>query len=106
MSQLRQDYNKFVNAETEIIAVGPEQQDKFAAYFDKEALPFRGIADPEHKIGDLYGQEVSLIKLGRMPAQFLIDKRGVICHVKYGASMKDIPDNQEILAEIERVNRG
>ena len=40
-------------------------------------MPFTGIPDPKHKIADLYGQEVSITKLGRMPAQMVIDKQGI-----------------------------
>jgi peroxiredoxin Q/BCP len=39
----------------------------------------------------LYGQEVKLFKLGRMPAQMLIDKSGILRFVYYGHSMADIP---------------
>ena len=49
----------------------------------------------------LYGQEVNLFKLGRMPAQVLIDKEGMARYVHYGHSMSDIPSNEEILALID-----
>ena len=52
----------------------------------------------------LYGQEVNLFKLGRMPAQVLIDKAGVARFVHYGHSMSDIPENSEILALADEVN--
>lgn len=49
----------------------------------------------------LYGQEVKLFKLGRLPAQMLIDKEGWVRFVHYGHSMTDIPQNEEILNLIE-----
>jgi peroxiredoxin Q/BCP len=49
----------------------------------------------------LYGQEVKLFKLGRLPAQMLIDKSGKVRFVHYGHSMSDIPPNEEILKLIE-----
>jgi peroxiredoxin Q/BCP len=49
----------------------------------------------------LYGQEVKLLKLGRLPAVMLIDRSGRIRFVHYGHSMADIPSNQEILSLIE-----
>ncbi|MGC9335845.1 MAG: hypothetical protein ACP5JJ_17000, partial [Anaerolineae bacterium] len=57
-----------------------------------------GLPDPKHSVLKLYGQEVDLFKLGRMPAQVLIDKEGVARFVHYGHSMSDIPENKEILA--------
>jgi hypothetical protein len=52
----------------------------------------------------LYGQEVNLFKLGRMPAQVIIDKAGMIRLVHCGHSMKDIPKNSEVLTLLDRLN--
>ena len=52
----------------------------------------------------LYGQEVNLFKLGRMPAQVLIDKSGLARYAHYGHDMQDIPDNAELLALADEVN--
>ena len=97
MAQLRQDYEKFVNLDTEILVAGPEKAEAFRDYFKKENLPFIGLPDPEHRVLKLYGQEVKLFKLGRLPAQMIIDKSGRVRFVHYGHSMMDIPQNQELL---------
>jgi peroxiredoxin Q/BCP len=102
MAQLRRDYQRFVKLDTEIIVAGPEKAEAFREYWAKEALPFIGLPDPEHKVLKLYGQEVKLFKLGRMPAQMLIDKSGKVRFVHYGHSMSDIPSNQEIIELIEK----
>ena len=86
--------------------VGPEDAKAFAAYFDKESLPFVGLPDPKASVLKLYGQEVNLFKLGRMPAQVLIDKAGVARYVHYGHDMRDIPENQELLTLADEINRG
>ena len=97
MAQLRQDYQQFVKLDTEIIVAGPEKADAFRDYWAKESLQFIGLPDPEHHVLKLYGQEVKLFKLGRLPAQMLIDKSGNVRFVHYGHSMSDIPPNQEII---------
>ena len=104
MAQLRHDYSKFVAREVEVVVVGPEDAKAFAAYFQKESLPFIGLPDPKASVLKLYGQEVNLFKLGRMPAQVLIDKAGVARFVHYGHNMTDIPANEEILALVDQVN--
>jgi len=68
-------------------------------------MPFVGIADPEHAIADMYGQQVKLIKLGRMPASLLIDRSGKIRYKHFGESMSDIPEDQQILSLIDDLNR-
>lgn len=104
MAQLRHDYTKFTDLDVEVVVVGPEDAEAFAAYFQQEALPFVGLPDPKASVLKLYGQEVNLFKLGRMPAQVLIDKAGIARFVHYGHSMSDIPANEEILALVDQVN--
>jgi peroxiredoxin Q/BCP len=101
MAQLRQDYPKFVARDVEVVVVGPEDASAFARYWKKESLPFVGLPDPDHGVLKLYGQEINLFKLGRMPAQVLIDKAGVARFVHYGHSMSDIPETEEILALVD-----
>ena len=63
MAQLRRDYQKFVERNAEIIAIGPEDTKSFAYWWHSHEMPFVGIADPEHVIAKTYGQQVKLIKL-------------------------------------------
>lgn len=105
MAQLRQDYSQFVARDIEVIVVGPEDAVTFAAYFAEHALPFIGLPDPKASVLKLYGQEVNLFKLGRMPAQVLIDKAGVARYVHYGHNMSDIPANEELLALGDEITR-
>lgn len=106
MAQLRQDYDKFVAEDTEILVLGPEGPDKFAQYWEKENLPFTGLPDPKHTVLKTYGQEIKLFKFGRMPAQLIVDKTGIVRFVHYGNSMSDIPDNDELLTLVTRIEAG
>ena len=104
MAQLRQDHPQFVARDIEVVVIGPENAKAFADYFRKESLPFVGLPDPTASVLKLYGQEVNLFKLGRMPAQVLIDKAGVARYVHYGHSMSDIRENAELLALGDEIN--
>jgi len=105
MAQLRQDVDEFVKRNAEIVVVGPENARAFAAYWQKHDLPFIGLPDPTASVLKLYGQEVNLFKLGRMPAQVIIDRAGVARFVHYGHSMSDIPANSELLAILDTLNQ-
>ncbi len=83
------------------MAVGPENAEVFKRFWDKEDLPFIGLPDPQHEVASLYGQEVKVLKLGRLPAQMIIDKSGMLRYAHYGTSMSDIPSNREILTILE-----
>lgn len=104
MAQLRHDYEKFIKAEAVIMVIGPENQNAFSAYFEKEKLPFIGLPDPSHDVLKLFGQKVNLFKLGRMPGQIIIDKNGNVRYIHYGHDMADIPANDEILSLLEEIN--
>ena len=104
MAQLRRDYLKFQALDTEIVVVGPEDSDAFKMYWKSHKLPFIGLPNPTHSVLRRYGQEVNLFKLGRMPAQVLIDKQSVARFVHYGHAMSDIPGNEEILQSIQTLN--
>ncbi len=101
---MRQDHTEFVSRDVAVVVVGPENAKEFAAYWQKENLPFIGLPDPKAGVLKLYGQEVNHFKMGRMPSQVLIDKEGVARFVHYGHDMSDIPSNQEILALVDKLN--
>jgi len=105
MAQLRDDHQKFVELETVIIVVGPENREAFQVYWAENELPFIGLPDPAHTILKRYGQEVKIFKFGRMPAMVLIDRSGIARFVHYGHSMSDIPDNQDLLDTIAGINQ-
>jgi len=101
MMQLHQDYQKFVEKNTIVVAIGPENAQDFRKFWDEHPFKFIGIPDENQAVLALYGQQIKLLKLGRMPAQILIDKAGIVRYVHYGSSMKDIPENSEIFSLID-----
>jgi peroxiredoxin Q/BCP len=105
MAQLRQGYHGYVEREAEVVVVGPEGKEAFATFWKKRELPFIGIPDPAHRVLKLYGQEVNLFKLGRMPAQVLVARGGRARFVHYGHSMKDIPANEEVWELLDEINQ-
>ena len=61
MAQLRQDYQKFTERDAEVVVVGPDSEQAFKDYWQKEELPYVGLADPTHTVAKRYGQEVKLL---------------------------------------------
>lgn len=104
MAQLRLDYGMYTERQAEILVIGHDSQRAFHSYWTKHRLPFTGIPDPKGSVLKKYGQEVNIFKLGRMPAQAVIDKRGFIRFIHYGHSMADIPQSGEILAILDEIN--
>ncbi len=100
---MRQDYAEFTRRGAEVIAVGPEGPDEFRRYWAEHQIPFVGLADPKHSVADAYEQEVSLLKLGRMPALVVVDAKGDIQYRHYASWMSDIPENSDVLGVLDRL---
>ena len=87
-----------------MVVVGPENGKAFKAYWRYNDLPFIGLPDPKASVLKRFGQEINLFKLGRMPAQVIVDKAGIARFVHYGHSMSDIPRNSELLELLDQLN--
>lgn len=105
MAQLRQDYREFVAKETEILVVNPDDAAEVAEYWRKEGLPMRGLEDPGHEAANQYGQQVKILKFGRLPSMVVLDRKGAVRFEHLGQSMTDIPSNKQILALLDGLNR-
>lgn len=66
-------------------------------------MPFTGIPDPKHRIANLYGQQVKVLRLGRMPEVVVVDKQGNMRLKHLGKAMSDIPGNKEVLALLDEL---
>jgi peroxiredoxin Q/BCP len=105
MAQLRQDYDKFVERDAVILVIGPNNQSDFQDFWQKNELPFSGLPDPEHRVADIYGQQVKILRMGRMPAMVVVDKNGNIRYRHLGDSMRDIVSNENVLVLLDKINR-
>lgn len=104
MAQLRQDYGQFTDRGAEILTVNPESAAEVAKFWQQERLPFPGLVDADHAVADDYGQSVSLLRMGRLPALMVIDRDGEIRYAHQGGFMHEIPENAEVLAVLDRLN--
>lgn len=104
MARLRDEYDEFTNRNAVVMALGPNSPTAFEQYWENENIPFIGLPDPSHSVAKIYRQEVKLFKLGRMPLNCIIDAKGYVRFAHYGASMSDIPSNEELLQVIDELN--
>jgi peroxiredoxin len=105
MAQLRQDYQKFVERQSEIITIGPEDASAFTKWWHEHQMPFIGIPDPKHDIARVYNQEFKLLKGGRLPSLAVIDKEGKIRLMHYSELPSDIPSDETVLTLLDTLNK-
>jgi peroxiredoxin len=104
MAQLREDYAAILERRAEVIVIGPEDEAAFKEFWQREKMPFPGIADPRHVIARLYGQEIKILKMGRMPSLFIIDRQGMVRFQHHGKSMSDIPADRDVLEMLSKID--
>ena len=98
---MKQDFREFTSRNTTIVVVAPHSAEKVEKFWKEEELPMIGVPDKDGKLARLYGQEWKLLKLGRMPALFVVDRKGALAFAQYGKSMSDIPGNSEMLKVLD-----
>lgn len=98
---MKRDFQEFQSRNATIVVVAPHGTDEVAKYWRREELPMIGVPDEDGKLADRYGQEWKLLKLGRMPALFVVDRTGALAFAQYGKSMADIPENAEMLKVLD-----
>ncbi|MBN1381335.1 MAG: redoxin domain-containing protein [Deltaproteobacteria bacterium] len=98
---MKEDFEEFTSRNATIVVVAPHSASKVTEYWKNEQLPMIGVPDKEGTLAELYGQEWKLLKLGRMPALFVIDRNGGIAFAQYGTNMTDIPSNSEVLKVLD-----
>ncbi|PIE97620.1 MAG: thioredoxin peroxidase [Treponema sp.] len=100
MMQLHQDIQKFEAKKIRRVVICPDKLDSIKKFTEKNTLSFDLIVDSDHLLADKYGQEVKVLKLGRMPSQLLLDKQENLIFKHYANSMSDIVDNAVILSKV------
>jgi len=83
--------------------VAQESAESFAKSWQEKGFSFIGLPDDRKRVAKLYNQKVLITKLGRMPAMFVIDKKGFVRFAHYGSGMSDIPWNEDILNLLEKL---
>ncbi len=100
MMQLHQDRNLFAQKNIKVIVICPETIEGIEQFLTGHELAFDLVADNDHTLATKYGQKVVLLKLGRMPAQLIINKEETVVFRHYAKNMVDIIENKEILAKV------
>jgi peroxiredoxin len=97
---MKKDHDLFVSRGASIVVVAPHPREEVEAYWTENALPFDGIPDPDKRLGGLYRQEWKMLRLGLMPALFVVGSGGKIAWLHYSRGMSDIPANEDVLEAI------
>ncbi len=96
MAQLRRDYQKFSDLNTEILVMVPNGPKMIERHIEHYNTPYRILTDKGSKVAAQYFQVKKLFAFGT-PTVFLVDQTGKIIYNLYANSLIAEPDNNEPL---------
>lgn len=105
MAQLRHDYPKFKEFNTEVLAIVPNGPKMIARYVEKNANPYPVLQDKSSQVAEQYGIETqrAILLTTMTPTVFLVDTAGMIRYASYGISYIKEPDNRQPLAVLAQL---
>ena len=103
MAQLRHDYQKFKDLNTEILVMVPNGPKMIDWYVTANHPPYPILVDKGSRAASLYTQKKILFSMGT-PTVFLVDKSGTIMYAHYAFSPIEEPDNREPLAVLAQMS--
>ena len=115
LGALSQDYSKFEELNTKIVAVSGEEIEKGKDFLKKIGSPFTLLSDTGFRAIDLYGVrdpsspealKAKGIKSLAKPSSFIIDERGIIRYKYVGKNATDRPKVGELLRVLKQIDEG
>lgn len=105
---IRDNYGAFQAKGITVLGASPDTVEAQAAFKAKYNLPFTLLADPDHKLADLYGlwgthkivyEGVEYTTTGVRRSTFIIDEAGIVRYSRFGVDPAN--NTAEILEMIE-----
>jgi peroxiredoxin len=107
MAQLRHDYPKFQELNTEVVVIVPNGLRLIQRYVERHATPYLILSDRGVLVTERYfirTRRVVPVITTYTPTVFLVDQTGIIRYRNYSASYIREPDNNEPLSVLAEMN--
>ncbi len=104
MAQLRHDHEKFAELNTKVFVMVPNGPKMIEKHIQKNNTPYRILSDKGLKVAAQYFQVKKFFAIGT-PTVFLVNQNGEILYTFYGKSIQDIPNNDEPLVVLQKLNQ-
>jgi len=95
-----EEYPRLREDGIDVIVLAPDPAEQVAAYWKRQALPFRAASDLGGATLRALGQKVRWSRLGRLPAVIAVAPGGRIVAAHYGESMRDVGDTASLAARL------
>ena len=98
---MRDRIGEFEERGAQVLAIAPDTLENARGYFQKNELPFPGLADADRSVFRQYDVKSALVSLGQRPGLFVIDKEGVVRYAYLGGQQWEIPTVDETLSQLD-----
>lgn len=107
MAQLRRDYQKFKELNTEVVVIVPNGPKMIERHINRHGTPYPILSDKGAKVTAQYRIDARQAVLFQVftPTVFLVDRSAVIRYTHYGTSYIQEPDNGEALEVLAHMHR-
>ena len=102
---MRDEHARFETAGAPVAVVVRERSERLRGHWASLRLPFVCVPDPDGRIAAAWGQQWRLVRLGRLPAQFVVARDGRVAFAHYSRDMTDIVSEAVILDVVQRLGR-
>jgi thioredoxin-dependent peroxiredoxin len=94
----RDNYVEIQEKNALVLGISPDDVASHVKFKTKFNLPFKLLADPEHKVAELYGvwgekNNYGKTYMGIIRSHFVVDENGKLADVEYGVSPADSVQN-------------
>jgi thioredoxin-dependent peroxiredoxin len=94
----RDNYVEIQEKNALVLGISPDDVASHVKFKTKFNLPFRLLADPDHKVAEMYGtwgekNNYGKKYMGIIRSHFVVDENGKIADVQYGVSPTDSVEN-------------
>jgi len=79
------------------VTVAPESPESVAKFVRDSPYPFPLLPDPDHTVFDAYDVISTMMSLGQRPADFVIDRDGIVRFDSIGTQQWQIPSIDNVL---------
>ena len=94
---MRDEHDRFTQAGARLVTVAPESPESVEKFVHNSPYPFALLPDPEHTVFDAYDVISTMMSLGQRPADFVIDRAGIVRFDSIGTQQWQIPSIDNVL---------
>ena len=98
---MRDSIAEFDKRDAQLLAIAPDSLEHAQIYFERNEIPFPGLADPEREVYRQYDVKSALVSMGQRPGLFIVDGEGVVRYAYLGWQQWEIPSVEETLRQLD-----